>query len=73
MDAKKIGATLIKLRGKRTQQEVADANNITVSAIGMYERGERIPRDEIKIRLANYYGKSVDDIFFAHNDTICVD
>lgn len=64
MDARKIGATLIKLRGTRTQQEVADANNITVSAVGMYERGERIPRDEIKIRLANYYGKSVGEIFF---------
>lgn len=68
MDAQKIGAILVKLRGQRTQQEVADANNITVSAVGMYERGERIPRDEIKIRLAKYYGKSVDDIFFAHSD-----
>lgn len=64
MNAQKIGATLVQLRGNRTQQEVAAANNITVSAVGMYERGERIPRDEIKIRLARYYQRSVEEIFF---------
>lgn len=73
MDAKKIGAILIKLRGEnRTQQEVADSIGVTVSAIGMYERGERIPRDEIKIRLAEYYGKSIGEIFFDDKDTVCV-
>ena len=73
MDAKKIGAILIKLRGEnRTQQEVADSIGVTVSAIGMYERGERITRDEIKIRLAEYYGKSIGEIFFDDKDTVCV-
>lgn len=69
MNAQKIGATLVQLRGNRTQQEVAAANNITVSAVGMYERGERIPRDEIKIRLARYYQRSVEEIFFIEKDT----
>jgi transcriptional regulator with XRE-family HTH domain len=65
MDAVDIGKRLIELRGNRTQEEVARANDISVSAIGMYERGERIPRDELKIRLAAYYNKSVQEIFFA--------
>ncbi|MBR6823072.1 MAG: helix-turn-helix transcriptional regulator [Clostridia bacterium] len=60
-----IGKRLIELRGNRTQDQVARDNGISLSAIGMYERGERIPRDEIKIRLANYYGRTVQDIFFA--------
>lgn len=59
-----IGKRLIELRGNRTQEEVARANDLSVAAIGMYERGERIPRDEIKIRLAKYYNKSVQEIFF---------
>lgn len=65
MNSIDIGKRLIELRGNRTQDQVARDNGISLSAIGMYERGERIPRDEIKIRLANYYGRTVQDIFFA--------
>lgn len=65
MDAKTIGERLIALRGSRTQEEVSSAIGTSVSAIGMYERGERIPRDEIKIKIAEYYKKSVQSIFFA--------
>ena len=64
MNSKKIGARLINLRGNRTQDEVAKATGISVSALSMYERGERIPRDNIKIRLASYYGQPICDIFF---------
>lgn len=64
MNSKKIGARLINLRGNRTQDEVAKATGISVSALSMYERGERIPRDNIKIRLAAYYGQPICDIFF---------
>lgn len=65
MDAIKIGNTLRILRGERTQNMVSNDIGISISALAMYERGERIPRDEIKIKLANYYGKSVQEIFFA--------
>ncbi|MEI3515823.1 MAG: helix-turn-helix transcriptional regulator [Clostridia bacterium] len=54
----------MKLRGKRSQEEVATAVGISKSALSMYENGERIPRDEIKIRLARYYNESVESIFF---------
>lgn len=65
MDSKMIGEKLIKLRGNKTQEEVAKAVNISVSALSMYERGERIPRDNIKIRLASYYKKPIHTIFYA--------
>jgi DNA-binding XRE family transcriptional regulator len=52
------------LRGNRTQEEVSCALEISKSALAMYERGERTPRDEIKIKLAKFYGKTVQELFF---------
>lgn len=65
MDAKKIGNRLIALRKNKTQEEVARDLNISISALSMYERGERIPRDNIKIRISEYYGVPIYNIFFA--------
>jgi DNA-binding XRE family transcriptional regulator len=53
------------LRGERSQSEMAAAVGVTKSAWAMYERGERVPRDEVKRRIAAYFGKSVQEIFFA--------
>lgn len=64
MNPVEIGKRLIELRGSRTQQEVADAVQISVSAYSMYENGQRIPRDNVKIRLANYFKKPIYKIFF---------
>ena len=69
MNTKAIGKRLIDLRGKRTQNEVASALGISVSALGMYERGERMPRDEVKLAIANYYDVTVQSIFFNSEDT----
>jgi transcriptional regulator with XRE-family HTH domain len=54
---------LIALRGNRGQDEVAKALGISVSALSMYEQGNRIPRDEVKIRMAAYYGISIEALF----------
>ena len=64
LDRQKIAKTLIKLRGDRTQEEIAKELGISTSAYAMYETGKRIPRDEIKIRIAKLYNKSVQYIFF---------
>ena len=60
-----IGAKLRALRGSRTQKQVADDLNITKSAWAMYEKDQRIPRDEVKVRIANYFGESIQSIFFS--------
>ena len=65
MNAKAIGKKLIELRGARTQNTVAKAVGISKSALSMYEQGSRIPKDEIKIKIANFYNTSVQEIFFA--------
>lgn len=62
-----IGTKLKALRAQKqkTQQQVADDLNITKSALAMYERDGRVPRDEVKVRIADYYGESVQSIFLA--------
>lgn len=55
---------LKKLRGECSQDEIARRIGITKSSWAMYERGERVPRDEVKIKIANFFGKTVQEIFF---------
>lgn len=65
ISAVEIGRRLRALRGEKSRKEVAEANQISESALAMYETGARIPRDEIKCKLAMYYQKSIEDIFFS--------
>ena len=65
MNSITIGKRLILLRGNVPQKDVAAAVGISVTALSMYETGNRIPRDEIKIKLAQHYGRTVEEIFFA--------
>lgn len=58
------GMILRKLRGDRTQEEIAAILGITKSSWAMYERDERVPRDEVKIRIAKFFGKSVEELFY---------
>lgn len=67
LDNKAIAQRLVELRGDKGQAEVANAVKISASALSMYECGERVPRDEVKIRLAKYYGVSIESIFFTQN------
>ena len=46
---------------------MANAVNISISAVAMYENEERSPRDEIKLKLADYFGTTVQEIFFTQN------
>ena len=64
MNSKKIGEILLELRGNVKREVVANAIGTSVSALAMYEQGNRIPKDEIKIRIAKYYNKTVEEIFF---------
>lgn len=64
MNNKEMAQKLKELRGSRTLEEVASAVGITAAALSHYEQGIRVPRDSIKIRLAKYYKRSVQHIFF---------
>lgn len=62
---KGYGAKLRLLRGNKTIESVAKEIGISRSAIGMYEAEERVPRDAVKIKLAQYYKTTVQELFFA--------
>lgn len=64
MAEKKPNEVLIKLRGKRSRAEVARDLGITERALQSYELGDRIPRDKVKTKIADYYKRSVQHIFF---------
>ena len=64
VDKEKIGKTLTILRGEETREEIAKKIGVSVSAWQMYENGQRIPKDEIKVKIASYFKKSVGEIFY---------
>lgn len=65
VDAKVAGERLKKLRDIRTRTGVAAAVGCSVSAMAAYESGARVPRDEIKCRIADYYGVTVQSIWYS--------
>ena len=65
IDPVAIGQRLRVLRGNKPLEQVAKDTGISRSALNMYELGERMPRDIKKIILAEYFGKSVEEIFFS--------
>ena len=68
MDAKKIGKKIKTLRESKniSREKFANSVNISTSALSMYETGQRIPRDEVKLRIARYFETSIEDIFFTN-------
>ena len=67
MDSSRIAKKLVELRGSKSRESVANALGLSLSTLTMYEIGARIPRDENKEKIARYYGKTVDEIFFRLN------
>lgn len=63
---KSIGEKLATLRNDRnlTQKELGIEVGVSTASIAMYELDERVPRDEIKKRISNFFGKTVQEIFF---------
>lgn len=58
-----VAERLVRARGDRRREDVANAVGVSVSAIAMYENGGRVPRDETKIKLADFYGMTVQALF----------
>lgn len=67
----KPNKVLIELRRKRGESQKTAAKNIgiTQSMLAMLETGDRRGSDTTKMAIANYYGVSVEHIFFGINIT----
>lgn len=63
-----MNKTLIKLRIDRglNQEEAAKKIGISQSMLSFLEQGTRSGSDATKIKVANFYGKSVEYIFFTN-------
>ena len=59
-----VGQRLRKLRGLRTQEEVANALGVTPMAVSQWENGLRMPNDDMKVKIAAYFKRTVMSIFF---------
>ena len=58
------GEKLPNARGELRRADVAKEAGISLSALQMYENDARVPRDHIKVRLAEIYGKTVQELFY---------
>lgn len=64
--------TMLKIEREKlnkTQREVAEETGISYSMIQLMEQGRRGASDKNKIKLAKYYGKSVEHLFFSDKIT----
>lgn len=59
------GEKLRQLRGDKPRHQVADDLGISYSMYMKIERDERKASDELKRRIAKYYGKTVQFLFFS--------
>lgn len=66
MDGKKIGSRLKELREEKqlSQEAIARQFGISTSSWTKYEQGSRTPGDALKIQIADYFGTTVQSIFF---------
>lgn len=64
MNREEVGKRLRALRGSRSLEEVSKALGVTPMAVSLWERGERIPSDDMKIKIAAYFKRTVTFIFF---------
>ena len=61
-----VGRKLQALRksNKLSIEDVCDKVFISKSSLQKYETDRRVPRDNVKKRLAEFYGTTVSNIFF---------
>lgn len=59
-----IGERLLRVRMMRgeTQEQVAEAVGISYVSMSRYENGQRMPKMDILMRLADHYGVAVDEL-----------
>lgn len=60
-----LGQRIKALREERglTQKDLAKTLNIANTTLSQYESGQRIPSDEVKIKIAEYFRVTLDYLF----------
>lgn len=65
-DAITIGKRISSLREQLnySSEQFCEMVGISRSALSMYETGQRVPRDEIKVKIARCLNTSIESLFF---------
>ncbi|WP_028609240.1 helix-turn-helix transcriptional regulator [Paenibacillus harenae] len=61
---------IVKLRGNRSQRQIAEELGVPVSTYAMVELGYRFPRRELQAKLAAFFKVTVDELFFDQKDHV---
>ena len=61
-DALATNLRIQRAKKRVRQQDVADAVNVDRGALLQYENGTRVPSVDVVVRLADYYGISLDTL-----------
>ena len=61
---KSVADKLVKARGAKTRAEAAAEIGISYRALTSYEQGWRRPSDNVKKKIADYYGMTVQALFY---------
>jgi len=51
---------MLREEASLTQSQLAEKLDIAVSSISQYESGDRVPSDDVKIKLASFFDVSLD-------------
>ena len=54
----------LRLKEGLTAKQFAEIIGSTEASICAYERGSRVPVDPVKVKIANYFEMTVQDLFF---------
>lgn len=63
---KEIGSRIKKLRtdSNLTMKQLAKKIGISESTVCCYEYNKRIPKDDIKVKLAKFFNVTVEELFY---------
>lgn len=59
-----LNQRLRECRGEKSRSQIAKALGITPQMLGALERGSKRPSLALAKKVADYYGVSIEDIFF---------
>lgn len=58
----------LRVREKLNQKQLADRIGISRQMIGLIERGKNRPSVIIALKIANFFGEKIEDVFEIDND-----
>lgn len=62
---KLLNLKLLRIQNGVTQRELAYELGVKPSTVSMIENGTNLPSLELAYKIANYFGKSIEEVFYS--------